>query len=270
MCGRLVRWARCRRPTVFRAYCTRGSASVKSPHLIVDVVIPALDEALALPAVLDEMPRHLVRRIVVVDNGSIDGTGQVALSLGAELVCEERRGYGRACQAGLAHLAADPPEVVVFLDADHSDYPEDLALLLQPLINDAADLVCGSRVERAEEGALPPHVGWGNRLATGLIELLFDRAFRDLGPFRALRWEALEALEIRDPTFGWNVEMQVKALQRGLRVAEVSVRYRKRRGRSKISGTLNGTLRAGALILWTIFALRVALGRHARRVPATP
>lgn len=220
------------------------------------IVIPAHNEQEALPRVLEEIPGRPGVRVVVVDNASTDGTAAVAAAAGAEVVSESRPGYGRACQAGLRHLAASPPEVVVILDGDHSDYPEELPLLVEPILRGEADMVCGSRVERAAPGALPPQVRWGNALSTALIRLLFGHRYRDMGPFRALRWSALQRLELRDPAYGWNAEMQVKALQRGLRVLEVPVRYRARTGTSKISGTLRGTLGAGRGIILTILRLR--------------
>jgi glycosyltransferase involved in cell wall biosynthesis len=224
------------------------------------VIIPAHNEEQALPRVLAEIPGRPDVRVVVVDNASTDATAAVAVANGVEVVHEPRPGYGSACQAGLRHLASDPPSVVVVLDGDHSDYPEDLPLLVEPILRDEADLVCGSRVELAAPGALPPQVRWGNALATAMIRLLFGHRYRDMGPFRALRWESLQALGMRDPAYGWNAEMQVKALQRGLRVREVSVRYRPRTGTSKISGTLRGALGAGRGILGTILRLRL-LGR---------
>lgn len=224
------------------------------------IVIPAHNEEVALPLVLAEIPGRPEVRVVVVDNASTDATAAVARAAGAEVVAEPRPGYGSACQAGLRHLAADPPEIVVILDGDHSDYPEELPLLVEPILRDEADLVCGSRVERAAPGALPPQVRWGNALATTMIRVLFGHRYRDMGPFRALRWSALRALDLQDPAYGWNAEMQVKALQRGLRVREVPVRYRARTGTSKISGTLRGTLGAGRGIVLTIVRLRL-LGR---------
>ena len=232
--------------------------------------MPARDEAQALPYVLAEIPLAPAPRIVVVDNGSTDGTGDVARRLGVEVVVEQRPGYGIACQAGLRHLAADPPDIVVILDADHSDYPQDLDVVLLPILAGDADLVCGSRVQRAEPGALGPHVRWGNGLSTALIRLLFGHTYQDMGPFRAIRWESLQQLRMADPAYGWNAEMQVKALQHQLRVCEVEVRYRARKGRSKISGTLRGTLGAGAGILLTVLCLRFAPRWYARRVPVPP
>jgi len=171
----------------------------------------------------------------------------------------ERRGYGSACLAALAHLRHDdPPDVVVFIDADYSDHPEELPRLVAPLLAGTADLVIGSRVlgER-ERGALLPQARAGNLVACLLIRLLYRHRYTDLGPFRAARWEALERLAMRDPDFGWTAEMQVKALRHGLRVTEVPVSYRRRVGVSKITGTVMGTLRAGYKILWTVL-------RHSR------
>lgn len=222
------------------------------------LLIPALNEEQALAQVLDELPRGLFARVVVVDNGSSDGTTAVARARGAEVVAEPRRGYGRACQAGLAALKGEA-EIVVFMDADASDVPAEALSLVEPILRGEADLVLGSRVRgRAEPGALFAHQRWGNWLAVTLIRLLFGFRYTDLGPFRAIRWASLEVLDMSDPDFGWTAEMQVKALRRGLRVQEVSVSYRRRIGRSKISGTLAGTVRAGVKILWTIVRLRLA------------
>ena len=224
--------------------------------LIVDVVIPARDERLSLPLVLADLPRALVRDVVVVDNGSKDGTGDEAASLGCVVVREPRRGYGSACLAGLAHLAArfPPPEVVAFLDADHSDHAEELPNLLAPLASGRADLVVGSRaLGTREPGALLPQQRLGNALATFLIRRLYGVNVTDLGPFRAIRWDALAGLDMTDRDYGWTAEMQVKALKIGLRYVEVPVSYRRRAGRSKIAGTLRGTIGAGFKILYTVF-----------------
>ena len=231
----------------------------------VAIIIPALNEELSLPEVISEIPRNTEPRIIVVDNGSTDGTAPAARRSGAEVVSEPRRGYGRACLAGFAHLEPAPPDIVVILDADHSDYPEDLSAVLAPILAGDADMVCGSRVDLAETGALAPQVRYGNALATFLVRVLHGFRYTDMGPFRALRWQALKALEMCDPTYGWNAEMQVKAVQQGLRVVEVPVRYRRRVGRSKISGTVKGTLMAGGLIIWTIVALKFFPASQARR-----
>jgi len=235
--------------------------------LSVSVIIPVLDEEDAIGRVLGDLPDPgrvedgVVYDIIVVDNGSTDRTPAKAAEMGARVVWEPRRGYGRACLAGLAAL--DGPDVVLFLDGDYSDYPEEVAALLAPIREQNADLVIGSRVlgER-EAGALLPQARAGNKLATTLIKLLYGVRYTDLGPFRAIRYTSLLQLHMADTDFGWTVEMQVKAARQGLRIAEVPVRYRKRIGRSKISGTVIGTVRAGHKILWTIF--RHACSRGAK------
>ena len=222
------------------------------------LIIPALDEELALATVLDELPRSLFAQVIVVDNGSTDGTAALARARGARVVSEPRRGYGRACLAGLAALdgAAD---IVVFMDADASDVPAEAPALLEPILAGEADLVIGSRrLGRAAPAALAWHQRWGNRLVVGLIRLLFGFRYTDLGPFRAIRRASLAQLAMRDTNFGWTAEMQVKAVRRGLRVREVPVSYRPRLGQSKISGTVSGSLRAGIKILWTVLRLRLA------------
>lgn len=214
----------------------------------VAVVIPCLNEEEALPVVLGELPAGL--RVVVGDNGSTDRSVELARAAGAEVVIQPRRGYGGAVQAALGALAADPPDVVVVLDADHSSWIEDLDALLAPIRAGEADLVLGDRTVLAEPGALTAPQRLGNALATWLIRLRTGVHYRDMGPFRAIRWPALVSLGMEDPTWGWNVEMQMKAARQGLRVKEVAVRYRPRIGQSKISGTVKGVARAGARIVW--------------------
>ena len=232
--------------------------------LTVDILIPARDEAEALPFVLAGLPRSgegwCVRRVVVVDNGSRDDTAVVARRHGAEVVTEHVAGYGRACLAGIAHVRDAPPDLVAFVDGDHSDDPTDLPALLVPLVAGEADLVIGARVaSRRERGAFTPAQAFGNMLAPFLLRLFWGVRATDLGPFRAVRWGELASLGMRDRDFGWTVEMQARAAACGVRTVEVPVSYRRRRlGRSKIAGTVWGSARAGAKILATL--VRVRLG----------
>lgn len=220
--------------------------------------MPALNEEQAIAQVFDALPPGLFARILVVDNGSTDATATIARARGAQVVSEPRRGYGQACLAGLAALGRDA-DIIVFMDADGSDVPAEAELLLEPIRRGEAELVIGSRtLGGAAPGALTWPQRWGNRLSVALIWLLFGHRYTDLGPFRAIRRQSLEALGMQDTNFGWTVEMQVKALKRGLRVAEVPVSYRRRLGQSKISGTVSGVLSAGTKIIWTILKLRFA------------
>ena len=227
----------------------------------VDVVIPAFNEEASLPLVLAAIPSPPVDRVVVVDNNSTDRTADVAARDGALVVHETRAGYGSACLAGLAHLRHhDPPDIVVFLDADFSDHPEELPQVIQPLLDGEADLVIGSRtLGNRQPGALLPQARVGNVIACRLIQLLYGHRYTDLGPFRAIRWTALEALQMTDLDFGWTAEMQVKALRHDLQVIDVPVSYRKRIGVSKITGTIKGTVLAGYKIIYTV--LRYSTGR---------
>jgi glycosyltransferase involved in cell wall biosynthesis len=215
------------------------------------LVIPALDEESAIGALLAQIDRGLVRDVIVGDNGSRDATAEVARAGGAEVVSVPERGYGAACAGALAVLA-DDVEVVVFMDADGSDDPGEMRALLEPVLSGRADLVIGSRV-RVERGALTPQQRFGNWLATHLIAVIYRHRYTDLGPFRAIRRELLDRIGMRDRRYGWTVEMQVRALQLGARVAEVPVSYRKRVGKSKISGTVTGVIKAGWWIVYTIF-----------------
>lgn len=217
----------------------------------ISVIIPAFNEEHAIGKVLDEIP-GTVSQVIVVDNGSTDETATVAQSRGAVVVNEPIRGYGQACLSGIAALSK--PDIVVFLDGDYSDFPDEMPTLYEPIAAGVADLVVGSRVlGQREKGALLPQARFGNWLSTRLIRWLFGVSFTDLGPFRAIDYGALRRLEMEDRDFGWTVEMQVKAARLKLRCVEVPVRYRKRIGTSKISGTFSGSLRAGHKILWTIF-----------------
>ena len=224
------------------------------------VIIPVFNERESLPLVVGDIPSGLVEEIVVVDNGSTDGTDLAAQRLPVRLIRETRKGYGSACLAGLAAMEGAPPDVVVFLDGDYSDHPEEMPRLLEA-IGGGADLVIGSRMlGRREPGALLPQARAGNALACFLIRLLYGHRYSDLGPFRAIRWDACRRLGMRDRDFGWTCEMQVKAVRKNLRIAEVPVSYRRRVGVSKITGTLDGTLRAGWKILWTI--ARYGMGKR--------
>ncbi len=217
----------------------------------ISVIIPAFNEEQAIGKVLGDIP-CFVHQVLVVDNGSTDGTADVARQMGATVIGEERRGYGQACLSGIAHL--DGADIVVFLDGDYSDHPDEMPALIEPIVAGRADMVIGSRtLGQRERGALLPQARFGNWLSTRLIRLFFSVSFTDLGPFRAIRYDALARLHMQDRDFGWTVEMQVKAARLGLRCCEVPVRYRRRIGTSKITGTFGGTLRAGHKILWTIF-----------------
>ena len=230
--------------------------SISRPDDIrIDVLIPALNEEESLPRVLEEIPWDWVRNVVVVNNGSEDRTPEVARKGGAVVVDEPQRGYGAACLAGLDHIAEDPPDIVVFLDADYSDHPDELPRVVEPILLGDAELVIGSRtIGDRQRGALLPQAVYGNKLACTLVELLYDYHFTDLGPFRAVTWGALRRIGMRDEDFGWTVEMQVKAARLRIPAVEVPVSYRKRIGVSKITGTVRGTFLAGYKILYTIFA----------------
>lgn len=234
--------------------------AVTQPHhdlSSVVVVIPALNEESSLPLVLGDLPE--VGRVIVVDNGSVDGTARVAAETGAIVVEEPNRGYGAACLAGLGHIRQSiqdgnpAPGIVVFLDADYSDHPNLLPQLVEPILNGETDFVLGSRLQgEREPGAMPPQSVFGNRLACFLMRLRFGIRYTDLGPFRAIAYESLCALQMVDRNFGWTVEMQIKAAKAKLHILEIPVPYRRRIGTSKISGTVTGTIKAGSKILYLI------------------
>ena len=232
---------------------------MKQAHsAVIDVIIPAFNEAESIGKVLNDIPKDLVREIIVVSNGSTDDTEVNAQKAGATVLREERKGYGSACLKGMAHIAQKPqdqqPDIVVFLDGDYSDYPEEMPLLIQPIWEAGVHLVIGSRaLGNREKGAMMPQQIFGNWLATTLIKWLYRVKFTDLGPFRAIRYSKLLEIDMQDPTFGWTVEMQVKAAKLGLTCIEVPVNYRQRIGVSKITGTIRGTILAGYKIIGTIF-----------------
>jgi len=215
------------------------------------LIIPAKNEELSLPGVLRNVPA-MITRTVVVDNGSTDGTARTAAAYGARVVTEPVVGYGRACLAGLAALRPNPPDIVAFVDADGSDELACLPVLIAPVAARKQDFVLGERIP-VERSALSFQQRFGHLLATGLIRLFWQHHYRDLGPMRVIRWDALERLAMADKDFGWTVEMQVRALKQGLRMQEIRVPYHRRSaGKSKISRTLSGTFKAGTTILWTI------------------
>lgn len=221
----------------------------------IDLVIPAHNEASSIGLVVAEVPA-LVRETVVVDNRSTDGTAEAARQTGATVLHEPRMGYGYACQKGVNYLfeKSNPPHIIVFMDGDYSDYPEELPKLVAPILEGRAELVIGARDKHLREpGSMTPQQVFGNWLATFLMRILFRSRFTDLGPFRAIRADALKKLQMVDNTYGWTVEMQLKALKQRLTYTEVPVRYKKRIGVSKVSGTVKGTIFAGVKILGWIF-----------------
>jgi len=225
--------------------------------LNIAVIIPAFNEENSIGLVLDDIP-ELVREAVVCNNGSRDRTAEVARAHGATVVDQPLPGYGNACLRGIEYLRQKPeteqPDIVVFLDGDYSDHPEEMPRVLRPILEDGCEMVIGSRaLGNLEQGAMQPAQIFGNWLSTNLIRLFFRYHFTDLGPFRAIKWDKLLALNMEDKNYGWTVEMQVKAAKMKLKCAEVPVSYRRRIGVSKISGTLKGSLLAGHKILWTIF-----------------
>lgn len=225
-------------------------------ELTIDVVIPAFNEQDSIVHVLRDMPMDWVREVVVVNNNSADKTGEKAMEAGATVLDEPRQGYGYACLKGINYLAKKefPPDIIVFMDADYSDYPEELPKVVQPIIADKMHMVIGSRaLGNREKRSMMPQQIFGNWLATRLIRLFFRARFTDLGPFRALDFQRLLALNMEDKTYGWTVEMQVKAAKMKYNFTEVPVDYRERIGVSKVSGTFKGTILAGYKILFTIF-----------------
>jgi len=222
---------------------------------VIKVIIPALNEENAIGRVIEELPDHIIAEIVDIDNGSGDQTYQKAIEKGAKAIKEPRRGYGQACLTGIKHISQQnpKPDIVVFIDGDHSDFPEKLIDLINPIINEEADLVIGSRaLGNKEDGSMTFPQIFGNWLATTLLRLFYGARFTDLGPFRAIRYGSLMQLGMSDTNYGWTVEMQLKAVKYKLRYTEIPVDYRRRIGFSKISGTISGTIMAGYKIIWTI------------------
>ena len=218
----------------------------------ISVIIPAYNEEDSIGLVLDALPQNLIHEIIVVDNNSTDDTARSASEKGARVVAEKRRGYGSACLKGISEL--DNPDIVVFLEGDFSDHPEEIIQLVEPIESGKKDFVLGSRMLIPESrSALLPQSRYGNQLAVFLMRLFFRHKFTDLGPFRAIRYESLKTIAMQDTNFGWTVEMQIKAVKKGLRILEIPVKYRERVGVSKITGTFSGTIKAGTKIIYTIF-----------------
>ena len=225
---------------------------------IIDVIIPAFNEENAVGHVVRDIPKDWVREIIVCNNGSTDETTAKATAAGATVVMQPIKGYGNACLKGMEYIANKPkseqPDIIVFLDADYSDHPEELIDLVKPIIEGRMDMVIGSRaLGDLEKGSMTPQQIFGNWLATFLMKIIFRAKFTDLGPFRAIKYDKLLALNMEDKTYGWTVEMQLKVLKQKLTYIEIPVKYRNRIGVSKVSGTLKGTIFAGIKILSWIF-----------------
>lgn len=219
------------------------------------VIIPAFNEEKSIGKVLQEIPKF-VTEIIVIDNNSTDATAKVAFENGATVLSEKRMGYGFACLKGMDYIAElnIKPDIVVFLDGDYSDYPEELTKIIQPIIEENIDFVVGARVSNLREsGSMTPQQIFGNKLATVLMKLFFGSKFTDLGPFRAIKYEKLIALNMEDKTYGWTVEMQLKVLKQKMSYVEIPVRYKNRIGISKVSGTIKGSIMAGIKIIGWIF-----------------
>ncbi len=220
------------------------------------VIIPAYNEEKSIHKVLNDIPANWVEEIIVVDNNSTDQTAEVATKCGATVLSEKQQGYGNACLKGIEYLSNSKKntDIVVFLDGDYSDYPEHLPEICQPIIDETHDLVIGSRaLGNKERGSMTFPQRFGNWLATSLLQLFYNVKFTDLGPFRAISFFKLQEINMQDRTYGWTVEMQLKAAKHGLNCVEVPVNYKRRIGTSKISGTIKGTVLAGYKIIWTIF-----------------
>lgn len=230
---------------------------MNAEHGTVDVIIPAFNEEKSIGKVVNDVPEW-VREIIVCNNASTDNTRNVAEEAGATVVNQPIPGYGNACLKGIEYIdnKNDDPDILVFIDGDYSDYPEQMGALVRPIVKDGYDMVIGSRaLGNLQRGSMTPQQVFGNWLATNLIKLIYNYQFTDLGPFRAIKWTKLKEIEMIDKDYGWTVEMQVKAAKYKLKCTEVAVDYRKRIGVSKVSGTIKGTILAGHKILWTIFKL---------------
>ncbi len=223
---------------------------------IIDVIIPAYNEQCSVGKVIEDIPKELVREVIVVNNNSSDETSKNAMKAGATVFHESRQGYGYACLKGIAHCGQknQKPDIIVFLDADYSDHPEELAEVVRPIAEEGVDMVIGSRaLGEKEAGSMTPPQVFGNWLATRLMRVFYGVKYTDLGPFRAIRFDKLLELDMEDKTYGWTIEMQIKAAKLGMKTMEIPVTYRKRIGKSKVSGTVKGTIFAGVKIILAIF-----------------
>lgn len=233
--------------------------SDKTPSLdknkpVIFVIIPAFNEAKSIDKVIAEIPKDIVDEVIVVNNNSRDETSAVARAAGATVLDEPRQGYGFACLTGIEYAKTKNPEIIVFLDADYSDYPEEMRYLIKPITDEGYDMVIGSRaLGNRQGGSMTPQQVFGNWLATRLLKLIYGVKYTDLGPFRVIRFDKLLEINMQDTTYGWTVEMQVKAAKLKMKTCELPVNYRKRIGKSKVSGTIKGTIGAGYKIITTIF-----------------
>ena len=221
----------------------------------ISVVIPAFNEEKSIPYVLNDIP-NFVNLVIVCDNSSTDKTSEIAKNMGAKVVFEEKKGYGNACLKAISYLRnlKDKPEIVVFIDGDYSDDPKQMKKIVDPIFYEGYDLVLGARTKSLrDKNSMTAHQIFGNWLACFLMRIFFNSRFKDLGPFRAITWDKLMQLDMRDKSFGWTIEMQIKALIKNYKYKEIGVKYKKRIGKSKISGTLVGSILAGKKILYLIF-----------------
>ena len=221
----------------------------------ISVIIPVFNEEKSIPYVLNDIP-NFVNLIIVCDNSSTDKTSEIAKNMGAKVVFEEKKGYGNACLKAISYLRnlEDKPEIVVFIDGDYSDDPKQIKKIVDPIFYEGYDLVLGARTKSLrDKNSMTVHQIFGNWLACFLMRIFFNSRFKDLGPFRAITWDKLMQLDMRDKSFGWTIEMQIKALIKNYKYKEIGVKYKKRIGKSKISGTLVGSILAGKKILYLIF-----------------
>lgn len=224
---------------------------------VITVIIPAFNEERSIAKVINDISRELVQHVIVVNNNSTDNTAKVAEDAGAIVLSENRKGYGWACLKGIEHSKSLNTDIIVFMDGDYADYPEEIQQVVEPILDDEVDMVIGSRaLGQKEKGSLTPQQVFGNWLATKLIRLFYGAKFTDLGPFRAIRSSSLDLLQMSDKTYGWTIEMQIKAVKKKLRFCEVPVNYKKRIGVSKVSGTVKGTVLAGIKIIFAVFKYR--------------